>query len=217
MPRVFSYVVAADGGFAPNPFHGWCTLACCKPKVRKSARKGDLIVGLSRKCERLVYIMRVAEKLTFEEYWKDPRFQKKKPSHFERGKPDWTRHSIEKNGDNIYEPDGRGGFRQLKSAHWDHAGDQESISAKEHDTWADAVLVTRDFVYFGGDGPEVGGDLSFLFVTRGHRCRFTPEQVAVVSRYFDQLPRGRRGVPGRWAKQDDCRPSPRRRPKASCA
>ena len=25
--RVFSYVVVSDSGFAPNPFHGTCTLA----------------------------------------------------------------------------------------------------------------------------------------------------------------------------------------------
>ena len=67
MSRVFSYVVAADGGFAPNPFHGYCTLACCEPKVRKAARPGDLIVGLSRRCERLVYILRIGEKLPFDQ------------------------------------------------------------------------------------------------------------------------------------------------------
>jgi hypothetical protein len=34
---VFSYVVAKDGGFAPKPFHAFCTLACCKPKIRETA------------------------------------------------------------------------------------------------------------------------------------------------------------------------------------
>lgn len=194
MPRVFSYVVASDGGFAPNPFHGWCTLACCKPKVRKAARPGDLIVGLSRRCERLVYILRVEEKLTFEQYWTDQRFESKRPV--------WSRDPVERNGDNIYEPDGSGAFRQLRSAHWDHAADRESLSAKEHDTSANAVLVGRDFVYYGGEGIELGDELSFLFVTRGHRCHFTPEQVAAVTRYFEQLPRGRRGMPTRWLRRE---------------
>lgn len=27
--RCFSYIVARDYGFAPNPFHGFCTLANC--------------------------------------------------------------------------------------------------------------------------------------------------------------------------------------------
>jgi len=214
MPRLFSYVVAADGGFAPNPFHRCCTLACCKPNVRKAAGPGDLIVGLSRRCERLVYIMRIGEKLTFEQYWRDPRFEKKKPAGFEQDKPDWSRQRVEKNGDNIYEPDGMGGFRQLKSAHWDHRADRESVSAKEHDTSANAVLVSRDFVYYGGEGPALRDKLSFLCVTRGHRSHFTPEQIAAVSRYFDQRPRGRRGEPTRWLKYKAHKA--RRMRKASC-
>ena len=35
--KVFSYVVMSDSGFAPNPFHGTCTLACCKAQIRRSA------------------------------------------------------------------------------------------------------------------------------------------------------------------------------------
>jgi Nucleotide modification associated domain 2 len=28
MPRLFTYVIPNDGGFAPNPFFGACTLNC---------------------------------------------------------------------------------------------------------------------------------------------------------------------------------------------
>ena len=202
MPRVFSYVVAWDGGFAPNPFHGWCTLACCKPRIRKAAEPGDLVVGLSPRCELLVYILRVEETLTFDQYWTDPRFEKKKAV--------WSRDGVERNGDNIYEPDARGGFRQLRSAHWDHQADRESTSAKEHDTSANAVLVGRDF---GGEGPELEDELSFLFVTRGHRCQFTPDQIAAAGSYFDQLPRGRKGEPTRWLEREARRHRTR---QASC-
>ncbi|MFH1865797.1 MAG: hypothetical protein ABIK85_07930, partial [Candidatus Eisenbacteria bacterium] len=38
--RLFSYIVARDYGFAPNPFCGVCTLATCKPKIRESASVG---------------------------------------------------------------------------------------------------------------------------------------------------------------------------------
>lgn len=47
--RLFSYVVVHDTGFSPNSFHGACTLACCKPKIRLSAELGDWIVGLAPK------------------------------------------------------------------------------------------------------------------------------------------------------------------------
>ena len=45
----YVYVVAKDGGFAPNPFHGVCTLACCKPRIRSRARIGDWVLGLTPK------------------------------------------------------------------------------------------------------------------------------------------------------------------------
>ena len=44
---VFVYVVARDFGFAPNPFHGFCTLACCKPKIRSAAEVGDWVFGMA--------------------------------------------------------------------------------------------------------------------------------------------------------------------------
>lgn len=195
MPRVFSYVVVVDAGFAPNPFHGWCTLACCKPQIRRVAKVGDLVVGLSRRCESLVYMLAVEERLTFEQYWTDSRFRKKKPNwHGSR--------IVERCGDNIYEPDGHGGFRQIRSGHWDHESDSENEYNKQHDTSGGAVLAGRDFVYFGASGPAVPDELAFLFVTRGHRCRFTPGQVALVRDYFKQLPRGMQGRPARWPEAD---------------
>jgi hypothetical protein len=46
---LYSYVVRSDSGFAPNPFGEYCTLACCKPQIRKRARVGDWIVGCGSK------------------------------------------------------------------------------------------------------------------------------------------------------------------------
>ena len=42
------------------------TLACCKPKIRRNAGVGDIIVGLSSRCERIVYAARVDEVIGFE-------------------------------------------------------------------------------------------------------------------------------------------------------
>ncbi len=83
MSRVYIYVVARDFGFAPNPFHGTCTLATCKPGIRASASIGDWVIGVggarlgaTGKC---IFAMQVSEKLTFDEYWIDVRFKDKKP------------------------------------------------------------------------------------------------------------------------------------------
>jgi Nucleotide modification associated domain 2 len=86
MPKLFSYVVDHDLGFAPNPFHGFCTLAHCKfsssgrKNIVESAKYGDWIAGtgglnpLSAGHGKLIYAMRVAERLTLRDYWHDARF-----------------------------------------------------------------------------------------------------------------------------------------------
>ena len=71
--KLFSYVVARDFGFAPNPFYGICSLATCKPRIRCAANVGDWIVGTgSKKRGRqnfFVYVMRVTDSYTYNEYW----------------------------------------------------------------------------------------------------------------------------------------------------
>lgn len=81
MLKAYSYIVARDYGFAPNPFYGVLTLATCKPGIRKSAGVGDLIIGCSNKAHgnKLIYVAKVSEILTFDQYWNDSRFAKKKP------------------------------------------------------------------------------------------------------------------------------------------
>ena len=64
--RLFTYIIVHDTGFAPNPFWRYCTLACCKPVIRRTAAKGDWIVGISPKNSgnRLIYAMKVTEELS---------------------------------------------------------------------------------------------------------------------------------------------------------
>jgi hypothetical protein len=75
MTRLFSYVVQTDYGSAPNPFWNACTLVICKPKIRRSARVGDWIVGTGPASSPLgdirgmmVYAMQVTAKMPMPEY-----------------------------------------------------------------------------------------------------------------------------------------------------
>src|ERR1035437_660466 len=182
--NLFSYIVKYDGGFAPNPFHGFCTLACCKPKIRKVAKVGDIIVGLTPKAfdHKLVYAMRVTEKLCFKKYWADKRFRKKRPT------------KLSKQGDNIYKPI-RNGFSQLAFLH----GPKD----KEPDLSGQFVLASNknDFVYFGKEAVELPATLrKALSVGRGHRklSDEDPKDAQVVAefvKFFRRQPRGQLGVP----------------------
>lgn len=199
--RLFSYVVARDYGFAPNPFHGFCTLATCKPKIRSVARKGDWVVGIGTKPKtqkdlwRLVFVMRVTETLTFEEYWGDPRFQKKKPYFYGSRKQAY--------GDNIYSKDDLGQWLQANSHH-SHKNGETNRSNLENDTSANKVLVSEEFVYWGGEGPAIphyfrnlsGFDLC---VGRNHKSRFpTNFTQEFVSWVRSRGEAGFLGRPGDW-------------------
>jgi len=87
MVLLYSYVVDHDTGFAPNPFDGYCTLVHCKfqgsskqRNIVELATKGDWILGTGGKSKqsagnnRIIYLMRVDEKLTFQRYLSDKRF-----------------------------------------------------------------------------------------------------------------------------------------------
>ncbi len=79
MPKLYSYVVDHDHGFAPCPFGGFCTLAKCKygshkRNIVEMADEGDWIAGTggvkdeSAGHGKLIYAMRVDEKIPLADY-----------------------------------------------------------------------------------------------------------------------------------------------------
>jgi hypothetical protein len=193
------YVVKKDTGFAPNPFHGWCTLACCKPAIRRRAKAGDWIVGVAPKSygNGIVYAMRVEETITFAEYWRDRRFASKRPR--------WGRALglVERNGDNCYQPDGRGGYRQQPSMHWDKDNDREDLRHKTRDLSGEHVLVARRFSYFGKRPQALSPALSPMKLpARFNRVKFTPQERAALLLFLRGLPRGVRARPRHWKTED---------------
>lgn len=141
--NLFSYKMTHDTGFAPNPFHKIMTLANCKPLIRKIKMSDVYIAGFTSKAlcgenvgeERLVYIMKVTEKLSYKEYYNDKRFKCKIPS---------KESLIAKAGDNIYKPSDKekSGFIQLDN--WNH-----ECRSMNHDLNGEYVLTSNDFFYFG--------------------------------------------------------------------
>jgi putative DNA base modification enzyme with NMAD domain len=193
--NLYSYIVKHDTGFAPNPFHGYCTLACCKPKIRQKAVKGDWIVGLTPKAagNRIVYLMRVDEVIeSFAEYWRDRRFAPKKPSYGNGPR--------KKCGDNIYEPLASGSYRQLRSAHSN--GEAEHESNKAHDLSGKRVLVSETFAYFRSKALSLPPELQSLVVRRGHRSRFSEEVKSGFIHFAGKVGLGMHGPPTGWPDED---------------
>ncbi len=151
--KLLTYIVARDYGFAPNPFHGYCTLATCKPRVRSSTSIGDWIVGTGAKTRYdlagyLIYAMKVDEVMDFDSYWNDPRFLCKRPV---------TNGSLKQiYGDNIYH---RVDDRWIQ-ADSHHSLDEGRPNPKniDHDTSVNRLLIARKFVYFGDAAPYIPED-----------------------------------------------------------
>jgi hypothetical protein len=164
----FSYIVKDDCGYAPNPWWGECTLAVCKPVIRKTAREGDLIVGLtpSKLGNKLSYAMYVEEILPLGEYYQDPRFESKKPDFQSDDVRVWM-------GDNFYEPSGNG-YIQHVSAHNVMGRDLSVLDQKqETDLSGVNVLISSLFFYYGKNSQTLPPELDFLKIGRGHRLSGT--------------------------------------------
>lgn len=143
----FSYKIEHDFGLAPNPFGGFCTLAVCKPTIRnnKNLRMGDWIIGTGsvklKRLHQLIFAMQIEEKITFNQYWEDARFQYKKPVI--------NGSLVQMYGDNFYHqiPKTKK-WIQENSAHSLQGGIPNQKHLKK-DTGGMYVLISKTFYYFG--------------------------------------------------------------------
>lgn len=148
---LYVYVVDRDFGFAPNPFHGYCTLATCKPGIRKYARIGDWVMGVGgrrlRATGKCIFLMSISETYTFEDYWIDTRFQIKKPVR--------NGSFVMMVGDNIYHRDTVTGDWIQEDSHHSNQDGSTNMTNFQRDTKTDNVLISNHFFYFGSATPPV--------------------------------------------------------------
>ena len=208
--KIYSYVIRKDNGLAPNPFWDYCTLALDQPLIRKIAQVGDWVVGLYEKSKKLedhqlLFAMQITEKLTYDEYWSDPRFRYKKP--------DFTiEEQIFRVGDNIYEPS-KDGYEQLysyRSSEY-YKTKKEWARQKEEDLNGKFVLISdkTSFYYFGKNPIDIPSTelIDLLYCDIGHKCIADP----IIPRLFldlivdlqEEHKGGFNNPPMHWAKGDE--------------
>jgi len=75
-PMLYSYLQTIDNGGAPCVSNELLSLAICKPKIRKRAKVGDLIVSFAAKamklnCEKpqMIWMAKVTQVVTMKEYY----------------------------------------------------------------------------------------------------------------------------------------------------
>lgn len=202
MSSIWSYKVARDFGFAPNPFGGVCTLACCKPDIRKGAKKGDWIVGVGAKQNKLwgrvIYAMIVDEILNFDEYWNDLRFQRKKPVLGGSHKRFY--------GDNIYRWNPEiWDYSQSGSHHSMEDGSPNTGNLKRDTARTNRVLLAREYVYFGRNAirppEEIFSGLGEIFPNdaRNYYKGYSKPMEDKIRKWLTPyMGRGLQGLPKNW-------------------
>jgi len=141
--KIRAYKMTHATGFAPNHDCGILTLATCKSGIREKAEIGEWIAGFTstektaggtpRGQERLIYLMKVTNKMTFDEYWK--KYPQKRPNKYSDL------------GDNIYFLEGTV-YKQTDKAKY-HTGKED----QDKDLTSDKVLISTEFKYFGKENP----------------------------------------------------------------
>lgn len=190
--RFYSYVIVRDFGFAPNPFFGYCTLATCKPRIRQSAQIGDLIAGFAganfgAMRHRLVYLMRVDEICSFDEYWYNSRFESKKPSFSDKFARCY--------GDNIYHHDEHHQWVQANSHHSLENGNTNLVNLRK-DTHVNRVLISSHFWYFGQNALLLPEEFQELIACgRNHQIKNMETGLALERWLSNFYSMGQHGLP----------------------
>ncbi|MCC5651038.1 hypothetical protein LC609_14570 [Nostoc sp. XA013] len=173
--RLFSYCLRFDSGAAPNPFWELCTLAICKPDIRRVTNIGDWVLGFGSTqlpigdrdiSDCIVYAMQVTDKMTLQEYDKFCRV------HSPHKIPKWDSEIFEyRVGDCIYDYS-QGEQPVLRPSVHDNTnrkGDLRGIS----------VLISQHFYYFGDKPIDLPASLDGLKLNSRKGYRWKPNQPYV--------------------------------------
>ena len=193
--KIYSYKITRDFGFAPNPYFGICTLATCKPDIRKLANEGDWIIGFGGKntnaYHKIVYLMEVSEVISFEQYWIDERFVQKRPRFDKNLKYCY--------GDNIYHKNAQGEWIQEQSHHSN--GIEINPNNLKRDTGRTTnVLISTNYWYFGDDAINTPSDFAAFFPEcRNYRIFQSEEDIRqfllLKNHIENNYERGMNGLP----------------------
>ncbi len=188
MPRLFSYTIPIDDGAAPNPFRGMCSLAICKPGIRRAAKEGDWVAGLGSRnapggdlSGHLVYAMRIETVLSLRDY---DRLAQDSWSH--RLPNVRSADLAERLGDCIYDySNSTKKPRQRASVHG-----PENIDT---DLRGENALISRNFYYWGRNAICLPENLLVIcHQTQGHRSVSNDPYIDL----FETWLRGLELVPG---------------------
>jgi hypothetical protein len=174
--KYYLYKLIVDNGGAPCVKNGLLSLAICKPAIRRTAEKGDIIIGFAANSvypdNRVIYIAQVTKKLDGKKYY----------SQHYADRPDciylWN----------------SGNFSYRRRAKYHSKRDLMHDLGRPLKFPSAQVLLSRKFRYFGEKGcrsfhgrfPHIGAKIRSL--ARGHRAINLPDDLwRELARFSSQL------------------------------
>lgn len=177
--KAYRYIITNDDGSAPNYSPPQVTLAICKPKIRKNALPGDLVIAFQgRSIGSDPHAVRwagvVSERMTFADYWNDSRFRSKRPDASIRG-------------DSIYEP-ANGQLRQVRNLSHGSADKKSDISG------VNVLVFSKAWNFTDVTARRMPADIDLsiaLPFRRGHRVTdLDDSQFALTISWLEKIYRG---------------------------
>jgi hypothetical protein len=172
MPKIYFYKLTVDDGGAPCVERGLLSLAICKPMIRSTAAKDDIVIGFAANSlhadNRLIYVARVNDKLINGDYFKLGKYN---------GRTDC-----------IYKWRGGRFAARARAIYHGSRGDLVHDLGKHPDYPRANTLLSQEFCYFGASGSDTYKK-EFPIVTkavaalgRGHRVHHNVKLLAELER-----------------------------------
>jgi hypothetical protein len=205
-PNIYVYKCVVDDGTAPCTDGSLLSMTVCKPKVRTSAKVGDIVIAFGTNAQpapnRLVYAAKITEVVTGGRYFDEAKYQTRK--------------------DCIYKRTPQGTLKLIPGASAHNTG-THAKDIGSAPTYPNAIaLISTDFRYFGGAGTdewkEHAPHLKKMVenLGQGHRVNHTREVrddlLKIIDRTWKKFPRKVNGKP-RHAENASPASPPKSKPK----
>lgn len=189
MTKIWRYVVRYDDGLAPCIESDFCTLTCCKPRIRKHASKDDWVIGFHSNQfgdAMLCYVMRVTEApMPYAQYWNDTRFFRRRDNLYRpvNGKLVWVPNRFRDHDDEDNHATDHSGVSALISEEYWYFNKDEAFSLCDH---LDEGVVKRLWRRFVGEQYNglIDGDFETLlrFLDQNHPQGSSRDRPATARR-----------------------------------
>lgn len=175
MPKVYIYKLTVDDGGAPCVFDGILSLAICKPAIRSTAKRDNVILGFAANSlyedNCLVYVARVTENLDGRKYFSESSRYADRPDCIYR----WDGHRFEWKTDSKFH----------SPSDLAHDLGEEPLYGRAHVLLSEG---TNNFKYFR-DGCTIDYEKEYPHLKvlleslgQGHRVNFGPDLLTELSR-----------------------------------